>query len=255
MENNGYKKFDSYVGSTTLGSGIIPANEKYPLLIQSSNVQIDEEGHSLYDLLESGELGGSDDNIIGTWVLNDFIRALSAGTYDLIFTSNATLYTHITFELANLEYFYIKYGNVVVYVSPISSPNEGIWADSTYKTITIHGNPIDDIATWVRANGNRSGRQQEADARLKTHSKRIVDAINEVNEKTNLDEELTEQDSLIEQIKTALKDKVSGGLPKPTVNDNGKFLSVVNGVATWVDLPVAEDVVIRIAEEITLNGR
>lgn len=68
-----------------------------------------------------------------------------------------------------------------------------------------------------------------------------------------LDNEITEQDSLIEQIKNALQDKVSGGFPKPTADDEGKFLSVVGGVATWVALPVAEDIVITIAEEITFN--
>lgn len=52
MNKNGYKPFDSYVGSTTLPSGAIPKNSNYPFIVQSSNVQIDEEGHSLYDFIE-----------------------------------------------------------------------------------------------------------------------------------------------------------------------------------------------------------
>ena len=63
------------------------------------------------------------------------------------------------------------------------------------------------------------------------------------------------QNELISQIKSSLARKMSGeGIIIPTPEDEGKFLSVVNGVLAWVSLPVAEDIVITIAEEINLNG-
>ena len=60
MNKNGYKKFDNYKGSIRLAAGLIPNNPDNNLLILSSNVQIDEEGHSLYDLIESDEFDGKD---------------------------------------------------------------------------------------------------------------------------------------------------------------------------------------------------
>lgn len=47
--------------------------------------------------------------------------------------------------------------------------------------------------------------------------------------------------------------KVNNGLPSCTIEDNGKFLVVIDGVASWIELPCAEDIVISIAEEITFN--
>jgi hypothetical protein len=60
VNKNGYKKFNNYKGSINLAAGLIPNNTDNHLLILSSNVQVDEEGHSLYDLIESDEFNGED---------------------------------------------------------------------------------------------------------------------------------------------------------------------------------------------------
>ena len=59
MNKNEYNPFVSYKGSITLGAGLIPNNpDVNHILIQSWNVQINEEGNTLYDYIEEGG-GGS----------------------------------------------------------------------------------------------------------------------------------------------------------------------------------------------------
>lgn len=66
-----------------------------------------------------------------------------------------------------------------------------------------------------------------------------------------------ETDNVINVSSTRIEDflsyTVNDGLPEYTEENEGHFLSIVDGVAKWIELPVAEDIVIDIAEEITFN--
>lgn len=91
--------------------------------------------------------------------------------------------------------------------------------------------------------------------RLHTLLAELADAV----EGVDLSSEITEQINLVDRIKAALEAKANdnaGGscsCPEPTIDDEGKFLSVVGGRAKYVVLPIAEDIVIKPAEDITFN--
>jgi hypothetical protein len=175
MNKNGYVKFDNYIGSTTLGSGIIPKNTDYPLLIQSSNVQIDEEGHSLYDLIESGEFGGGNGGSSGeggydgdtgsidyttVWQINNVpdvqsLPNLPAQAYRISFTSNNTSYIGILgmFFATSPSKTALRYmtEDDTLYITAWSKATG--WSNDAYKTITIHEEITDEgLLDWLNEN-------------------------------------------------------------------------------------------------------
>lgn len=95
----------------------------------------------------------------------------------------------------------------------------------------------------------------EGGKRLHTLLSELADAV----EGVDLSSEINEQYDLINRIKAALESKANGdtggscSCPEPTLDDEGKFLSVVGGRAKYVVLPIAEDIVIKPAEEIKFN--
>ena len=134
-------------------------------------------------------LAGDDSSMIGTWVLCDspFNGTLPKNS-ELFFTSNGVEYSTISVRRLESETLLCYERNedshfVVAYAN--NPTGEGTtphgWKEG-FNTINITKEPDDGMANWVRANGEKEGRQQTADARLKTKSKRIVDAINELSD-------------------------------------------------------------------------
>ena len=138
-------------------------------------------------------MAGNDTSMLGTWVFNDVLVAPSTSSFELEFIANANSnsYTSITHKKlsSKISYFVLRYAregsDVVAYAFIDSAYNDlkPHWQDDAYRTIEITKEPDEATAAWIRANAKRSDQQQEDDARLKTKSKRIVDAINELADK------------------------------------------------------------------------
>ena len=134
-------------------------------------------------------LAGDDSSMIGTWVLCDYpFNGTLPKNSELFFTSNGVEYSTISIRRLESETLLCYERNedshfVVAYAN--NPTGEGTtphgWKEG-FNTINITKEPDDGMANWVRANADKEGRQQTADARLKTKSKRIVDAINELSD-------------------------------------------------------------------------
>lgn len=276
-------------------------------------------------------------SMVGSWTFIDDpdLTTLPDESTAISFISNGTEYSAIKRGIvgpSNLGIYGMYYGDRAVYVNS-PDENDGIthgWSNDAYKTITITKEPSDSsVVAWIKENAEMVGTPSK---RLKTRSKRIVDAINELSDKidegggasenvllnitvstdypTTMSAMITaieeaggdvakvnfisfsgylsgfvaikfnhyggntykvecidinnltkiynpENDNVIDVSATRIQDflsyTVNSGLPEYTEENNGQFMSIVDGVAMWVDLPIAEDIVITIAEEITFN--
>lgn len=141
------------------------------------------------------KLAGYDVSMIGSWTLNDDLNLTTLPSMSEVwFTSNGVEYGIIgrsqigASDLGIFSLYYMQIGattNTRVYVSNPSGHElvQHGWTDNRLKTINIVKEPDENIAAWIRANGRKAAQQQQADARLKTKSKRLVDAINEISDK------------------------------------------------------------------------
>lgn len=130
-------------------------------------------------------LAGIDNSMCGTWVFNDTIEVLT-GDHEMKFTNSA--------DENFVGIHYVENGpmRVLTYVyADGSGTSEAYWYYPEYKwnrgrinqTVVITEEPEDEvIKSWIKNNAKKSGIQQEADVRLKTKDKRIVDAINELSD-------------------------------------------------------------------------
>jgi hypothetical protein len=258
VEKNGYKKFDSYNGSTPLGSGLIPGNTDYPLLIQSSNVQIDEEGHSLYDFLEEGA-GGAVKSVNGktgdvTLVASD-VGADESGTATTAVSehnTNTEAHNDIRLELQRLSGIIndvldsedINLDELHEIVAYIKS-NSALIAAITVSKVNV-ADIIDNLTTNV-ANKPLSAAQGVV-------IKGLIDALTT----SKLD-----SSKLTEAINTALAEakqsgKFDGEDGYTPIKGTDYFTETeISSIKASIiaEFPVAEDIVITIAEEITINGK
>lgn len=165
-------------------------------------------GKSAYEYAKSAGYTGTETSfaaqlagtsMIGSWTFIDDpdLTTLPDESTEISFISNGTEYSAIKRSVvgpSNLSIYGMYYGDRAVYVNS-PDENDGIthgWSDDTYKTITITKEPTDSyIAAWIKENAETVGAPSK---RLKTKNKRIVDAINEINEK--LDESDSSNDDL-----------------------------------------------------------
>lgn len=174
--------------------------------ITTFNVTNGEVGKSAYKYAKDAGYTGTEaefgaklaadyeDSMLGTWVLNDILTAPSEEvTFALNFTANAnsdykniSIYKpNVSEDLFILRYFRsgIRYRDVYVFSDSAYEDLKPYWQDEGFKTIEITKEPDEITAAWIRANGRKADQQHESDARLKTKSKRLADAINEISDK------------------------------------------------------------------------
>lgn len=161
MEKQGYKKFDSYKGSTTLGSGLVPNNpDVNHLLILASNVQIDEEEHSLQDLIDSGEFGDGGEvkpvDPTTVWELNAVPNYASlpnsSNKINVNFISNDEEFIAIYGAATGVRQgiYYVKSGGSTV----VSYNSVSGWTNANYKTVTFPDRIEDEtLLSWLPENG------------------------------------------------------------------------------------------------------
>ena len=154
-------------------------------------------GKSAYDYAKEAGYAGTessfaaqlaDTSMVGSWTFIDDpdLTTLPDESTELSFISNGAEYSTIKRGIvgpSNLGIYGMYYGDRAVYVN---SPDEsdGIthgWLDDAYKTVTITKEPSDSsIVAGIKDNAEMVGTPSK---RLKTRSKRVVDAINELNDK------------------------------------------------------------------------
>ena len=142
---------------------------------------------------EFAEKLAREEDMIGTWVFNDILTAPSDEAFELEFIANANSNSYTGIKIAkpapNVDFrvmHYTRAGSHVLVYAFNDSDYDDIkphWQDNAYKTIEIVKEPDNNTAAWIRANAKKSEQQQEDAARLKTKSKRIVEAINELSDK------------------------------------------------------------------------
>lgn len=130
-------------------------------------------------------LAGIDNSMCGTWVFNDTIEVLT-GDHEMKFTNSA--------DESFVGIHYVENGpiRILTYVYADGSgaseayryyPEAHWYYGRKNKTIVITEEPTDKtLISWIKNNAKKSGIQREADVRLKTKDKRIVDAINELSD-------------------------------------------------------------------------
>lgn len=139
-------------------------------------------------------------SMVGSWTFIDDpdLTTLPDESTAISFISNGTEYSAIKRGVvgpSNLSIYGMYYGDRAVYVNS-PDENDGIthgWSNDAYKTITITKEPSDpSIAAWIKENAEMVGTPSK---RLKTRSKRVVDAINELKDK--IDEGGTSENTLL----------------------------------------------------------
>ena len=141
---------------------------------------------------EFAEKLAAQDRMVGTWVLRDELDLTTLPEKSEIrFDSNRGKFKSIERQLVSegiysLNYRYQHDTLKCIYIdnpSGIDGISHG-WQDESYKNLYILQEPDDEnIDAWIRANADKPEQQQGTDARLRTKSKRVVDAINELNDK------------------------------------------------------------------------
>lgn len=280
---------NSYKGSIRLGAGLTPSGTGYPLM-QACDIQVDEDGNTLADYIESGIADGEDGKDgadgVGISKIEKTNTNGNTDTYTITLTNGNSYNFTVTngvdgkdgvdgangadgkdgangvdgkdgedgktpqkgvdyFTEAEIESIAAKaagkvnnfVAGVVVstgymsYMSEIVNAIQAVGGDLTKLTIvTLTGYVTRNIAVQFNHYG---GNTYRVDCQDLTYMCSIYNPQN---------------DNVINVSSTRIGDFLEGGTPS-----NGKFFSVVNGTPTWVDLPVAEDIEITIAEEITFN--
>ena len=140
-------------------------------------------------------------SMVGSWTFIDEpdLTALPDEPAEISFISNGTEYSAIKRDIvgpSNLSIYGMYYGDRAVYVNS-PDENDGIthgWSIDAYKTITITKEIADSsIVAWIKENAEMVGTPSK---RLKTRSKRVVDAINELKDELDKTDEIG-----VEQIK------------------------------------------------------
>lgn len=155
--------------------------------------------------------GVADNGIVGTWVFNDALTLPDSNIqYDIDFTYNEVKCSGMALFSDSVTY-YLSEDAYDVYEA------EDGWSNEIYKTIVILTEPADDtFASWLKANATKEEYYQtKKDDSLKTESKDIVGAINEVNEKIG-------------------KINIPEGTDAPTVDE-------IITIDTWYDTPRVDD--------------
>ena len=166
----------------------------------------------------NGKIGGVSSVIVSIWVLNDTLEALpDMDSHELKFISNGVEYNAISKVNLGPPCYGLRYSNTDKVINNTVHNFEqnnmfgftAGWTDEVYKTIALTEEPTDEIIiAWLEANAVKQS------AGLETEAQTLVGAINEVNAKT---------------------------VPPCDDTNEGQFLRVVNGVATWATIPRAEE--------------
>lgn len=126
----------------TDGDGIIYADSDY------SNVVV----HSLI-------IDDVEDELQGTWVLEDFPDIYETLIVSVNFNSNNEQYTEFNIDYRGAGLYSLEYNEQVAYVD---NQGEQYWTNNTYKTINITSKLAEvtngaDLLAWLKANATKQG--------------------------------------------------------------------------------------------------
>lgn len=159
-------------------------------------------GKSAYEYAQEAGYTGTEDEfaekladtgIIGSWTFKDkpSLTTLPDRINEIAFVSNGKEYNAIGWSIDsftgihNMTYSTDSISETTYAYNPNGDYDiSHMWLDEAFKTVTIIREPSDPLmVTWIKANAEKVGAQSKSDERLKTKNKRIVEAINELNDK------------------------------------------------------------------------